>query len=69
MIISILFNGSLGFAMLLALLFCMGDIVEQTISDTGFPAIDIYTYAVGSVKGGTTLVSSHAFESQTDNKN
>ena len=43
--------------MLLALLFCMGDIVEETVSDTGYPAIDIYTYAVGSVQGGTALVS------------
>ena len=43
--------------MLLALVFCMGDIVAETQSDTGFPFIDIYTFAVGSVKGGTALVS------------
>lgn len=56
MLSAVALNGSLGFAMLLALLFSMGDIVEQTSSDTGYPFIDIYTYAVGSVQGGTTLV-------------
>ncbi|KAL8792909.1 MAG: hypothetical protein Q9195_004486 [Heterodermia aff. obscurata] len=55
MLSSIAFNGSLGFSMLLALLFCMGDIVDQTQSKTGYPVIDIYTYAVGSVGGGTAL--------------
>ena len=43
--------------MLLALLFSMGDIVDQTQSKTGYPVIDIYTYAVGSIGGGTALVS------------
>ena len=43
--------------MLLALLFSMGDIVKQTQSATGYPVIDIYTYAVGSIGGGTALVS------------
>ena len=57
MLSSIVFNGSLGFAMLTALLFCMGNIVEQTQSATGYPVIDIYTYAVGSIGGGTALVS------------
>jgi choline transport protein len=59
MISSIIFNGALGFAMLLALLFCMGDIQAETQSTTGFPFIDIYVNAVGSVHGGTALVSHH----------
>lgn len=57
MLSSIFLNGALGFAMLLALLFCMGDIVQETQSATNFPFMDVYTYAVGSVNGGTALVS------------
>ena len=56
MISSVTLNGFLGFGMLIAILFSMGDIVTQTQSTTGFPFIDIFTYAVGSVRGGTALV-------------
>ncbi len=57
MIGSIFINGIMGFAMLLAVLFCMGDIEAATQSVTGYPFIDIFTFASGSVAGGTGLVS------------
>ncbi|KAL9097820.1 MAG: hypothetical protein Q9165_000146 [Trypethelium subeluteriae] len=55
MMSSVTLNGLLGLGMLVALLFCMGDIVAATQSATGYPFIDIFTYAVGSARGGTAL--------------
>jgi len=55
MIGSIFINGIMGFAMLLGVLFCMGDIVAATQSVTGYPFIDIFTFATGSTAGGTGL--------------
>ena len=56
--VSTLLNGTLGFAMLLALLFCMpSDINSILESDTYYPFINIYSYAVGSNAGATGLVS------------
>lgn len=53
-----LLNGSLGFAMLLALLFSMpSDIKSVLNSETYYPFMSIYTYAVGSTSGATALVS------------
>ncbi|MCJ1226565.1 hypothetical protein MMC12_003218 [Toensbergia leucococca] len=49
-------NGTLGFAMLIALLFCMpSDISSVLDADTYYPFMSIYTYAVGSNAGGTAL--------------
>ena len=57
--ISTLLNGSLGFAMLLALLFCMpSDIHSIVNSETYYPFMGIYTYAVGSTSGATAMVRS-----------
>ena len=59
--ISTLLNGILGFAMLVALLFCMpSDINGMMTSNTFYPFMSIYTYAVGSTAGATAMVS-HAF--------
>lgn len=57
MLVSIVINGAMGFAMAIAVIFCMGDIEAATESATGYPIIDIFTYATGSVAGGTGLVS------------
>ena len=55
---SIVLNGCLGFAMLLALLFCQSDDIQATLdSETYYPFISIYAYAVQSNSGGTALVS------------
>lgn len=56
--VSTLLNGSLGFAMLIALLFCMPDDIPSILnSETYYPFMSIYTYAVGSKSGATAMVS------------
>ena len=55
---STMLNGTMGFAMLLALLFCMPNDIEPILgSPTGFPFIGIFQYATGSDAGATALVS------------
>ena len=50
-------NGALGFAMLLVLLFCQPDDIQATLgSETYYPFISIYAYAVGSDSGANALV-------------
>lgn len=56
--ISTILNGTLGFAMILALLFCMpSDIPDTLDAVTYYPFMSIYTYAVGSKAGATAMVS------------
>ncbi len=56
--VSTLLNGILGFAMLLALLFCMPSDINSVLgSNTYYPFINIYAYAVGSNSGATAMVS------------
>jgi choline transport protein len=54
---SIAINGTLGFSMLIAILFCIGDISNALSSSTGFPFIEIFTQATGSTGGATAMVS------------
>ena len=55
---STLLNGTLGLAMLLAIPFCMPADIESVLgSDTYYPFMNIYAYAVGSTKGATSMVS------------
>ena len=55
--ISTLLNGTLGFGMLIALLFCIpSDITDVLNTDTLYPFMDIYAYAVGSNTGATAMV-------------
>ena len=63
MVTAMIVNGATGFAMLLALLFCLGDIEAAVNSSTGYPFIDILVSGVGSIAGGTALVSYHSNES------
>ena len=52
-------NGTLGFAMIIAILFCMpSDIPDTLEAVTFYPFMSIYTYAVGSTAGATAMVSS-----------
>lgn len=54
---STLLNGILGLAMLLALLFCMpSDIGSVLDSETYYPFMNIYAYAVDSNSGATAMV-------------
>jgi amino acid transporter len=54
---SIAINGVLGFAMLIAILFCMGDIETALKSPTGFPFIEIFAQATHSNAGATAMTA------------
>jgi amino acid transporter len=55
--LSVLINGSLGFGMLLAMLFCLGDIEAALESATGYPFMDIFLQATDSVAGTAVMAS------------
>ncbi|KAF2475588.1 amino acid transporter [Lindgomyces ingoldianus] len=55
MIGSIMINGVTGFAMLIAILFCIGDIDAALMTPTGYPFIEILTQGTSSIAGGTVL--------------
>ncbi|KAF9890416.1 hypothetical protein FE257_006084 [Aspergillus nanangensis] len=55
--LSVLINGTLGFGMLIATLFCMGNIDQALESPTGYPFMDIYLQATGSVAGTAAMCS------------
>lgn len=57
MVISVLINGLLGFAMVIAILFCIGDIGQATGTDTGYPFLEIFAQGVHSVRGATAMAS------------
>ena len=53
--VSMLLNGAMGFAILLATLFGVGDITAALNSPTNYPFIEIFTQATGSNGGGTGM--------------
>lgn len=57
MIASIVINGMLGFGMLLAIIYCAGDLTAAFESPTGYPFIEIFTQATSSVGGATAMAS------------
>ena len=57
MLASVLFNGLLGFGMLVAVLFCLGNVDQALNTPTGFPVIEIFTQATSTNAGGTVMVS------------
>lgn len=58
MVFSVVINGVLAFAMLLAILFCGGDIgTEAAESASQYPFISIFAQAVGSNVGGTIMTA------------
>ncbi|MCJ1388133.1 hypothetical protein MMC18_000978 [Xylographa bjoerkii] len=64
MILSLLINGTLGLAALVATLFCMGDVDTALASTTGYPFMEIFQSATGSV-GGAAFMSVILFIMQT----
>jgi len=54
---TIAINGALAFAFVLVLLFCIGDVNEALHTKTGYPIIQIFVSATGSVKAATAMMS------------
>ena len=55
MVLGVLVNALLAFAFVLVLLFFMGDPVAALMTPTGYPVIEIYLQATGSITGATVL--------------
>ncbi|KAF2816758.1 amino acid transporter [Mytilinidion resinicola] len=55
MALGVIINGILAFGFILTLLFFIGDPMEALLSPTGYPVIQIYLNATGSLAGATTL--------------
>ncbi|MCJ1319621.1 hypothetical protein MMC15_004957 [Xylographa vitiligo] len=64
MILSLIINGVLGLAALVATLFCIGDVDAALASTTGYPFMEIFQSATGSV-GGAAFMSVILFIMQT----
>jgi choline transport protein len=56
MLASIIINGIMGFAWILAILFCMGDITEAMATTTGYPIIEIF-YQISGNRVATSAMS------------
>lgn len=54
---SVIINGFLGLGMLIAVLFCLGNLDNALSTPTGFPFIEIFRQATNSTSGGTVMVS------------
>lgn len=57
MMTGITLNGFLGFGMLLAVLFCLGDVDAALQTPTGYPFIEIFQQAVGTIGGATAMTT------------
>ncbi|PQE17187.1 choline transport protein [Rutstroemia sp. NJR-2017a WRK4] len=57
MILSVVINGSLGFGMVLAILFSLGNVDDILATPTGFPFIQVFHDATGSNAGATAMTS------------
>ena len=55
MVATTLLNGILGFAALMAILFCTGNIEDALETPTGYPFIEIFYQATKSVGGATAM--------------
>lgn len=55
MVSSVALNGVMGFGMLIALLFCLGDLDGAIASPTGFPFVEIFRQATNSKAGATIM--------------
>ncbi|KAL8699456.1 MAG: hypothetical protein Q9224_001398 [Gallowayella concinna] len=54
---TMLLNGSTGFAMILAVLFCLGDVDAVINTPTGFPFIQVFSDGTRSKAGATVMAS------------
>lgn len=56
MVLTVIINGLLAFGWIIALLFSIGDVEAALESPTGYPIIEIFYQATGSVGGATTMM-------------
>jgi choline transport protein len=56
-LMSVIINGTLGFGMLLALLFCLGNLDDALDTPTGYPFIEIFQQATNSLVGSALMTS------------
>jgi choline transport protein len=54
---TIVINGGLSFVFVLVLLFCIGNVHDALHTATGYPIIQIFYQATGSVKAATAMMS------------
>jgi choline transport protein len=54
---TIVINGGLAFVFVVVLLFCIGNVQDALNSSTGFPIIQIFYSATGSVRATTAMMS------------
>lgn len=57
MVLTVLINGILAFGWIIALLFCIGDVDVALDSPTGYPIIEIFRQATGSIPAATAMTS------------
>ncbi|CAI7675754.1 unnamed protein product [Penicillium manginii] len=57
LMMSVGINGCLGFGMLLAMLFCLGDMDDALNTTTGYPFIEVFYQGTGSMAGSLTMCS------------
>ncbi|KAF4212021.1 hypothetical protein CNMCM8980_010008 [Aspergillus fumigatiaffinis] len=56
-LLSVLINGALGFSMLIAVLFCLGDLDAALATPTGYPYMEIFRQATNSLAGALGMTS------------
>jgi len=54
---AMLINGCVGFAMMVTVLYCLGDVDSVLESKTGFPFIQIFANSVGSIAGASVMAA------------
>ncbi|TVY90274.1 Choline transport protein [Lachnellula willkommii] len=55
--LSVILNGLMGFAMVIAVLFCLGDINTALSTNTGYPFMEIFLQATHSVAGSAVMAA------------
>ena len=55
--LSMFLNGATGFGMIIATLYCMGNIDDALNSPTDYPFMEIFAQATGSVGGASVLAA------------
>lgn len=57
MMLTVIINGCLGFGMVIAVLFCVGDLEKALASPTGYPYMEMFYQATNSRAGTLAMVS------------